>query len=239
VQHFQDALVDDPSNTDARYALARARQRIPEYPAAATEYAAVYEATGDPRAAAGIGYCAHCQSQTGAASLWYQRAIAGGYRTAELYNNLAYCYQLLPIPEYQKAIDNYTLAISLKDDLRAAWWGRAEVAVLAAQSAGKPIPQTAVDDVKRAVAIRPPRAEVLLSAAYIHILVGGKDLGHRSIAVGHLVQSLELGLDPNQVRNSVYFKPLLGESRLQPFLTASTVSRNMVREPRILDPLHD
>jgi hypothetical protein len=170
---------------------------------------------------------------------WYEQAIAGGYRAAEVYSNLAYSHQISSAAQYEKAIENYTQAIAVKSDFRVAYWGRAEAAFLLAQQAGADVPPSALKDAETAAAMRPGRAEVSFTAAYLHLLVGGSDPGHRSSATKHVTQALELGLDPKQVRNSRYFQFLLSDPHMQSLLNRPAADRNMIQEPRLLDPIVD
>lgn len=106
--YFVTALNADPGFSRARFELARARLAIGEIDLAMSEFHTLDKQESDLQSLAYLAYCFNVKRAPSPAIPLYERAIASGYRTLSVYNNLAACYiegtnQLTPLGRLKAA----------------------------------------------------------------------------------------------------------------------------------------
>src|SRR5262249_52828512 len=117
-----------PDLTAAQFARARAYQRSNQWAQAMAEYRKLSDQAPDGPTSACEGYCLNRQGFDGKAEPCYETAIARGFATAAVYNNLGYCY-LRRTKQLEAAKANMDRALDLDLGMQAAWHNRAMYAL--------------------------------------------------------------------------------------------------------------
>jgi serine/threonine protein kinase/Flp pilus assembly protein TadD len=183
---FTQVIEAQPTNISALHARARARQQQGElargiqmqgyFTAAILDLAQADQLAPDTRTKASLGYCFNRCHRSEVAQAKYLEAIQGGFRTAEVLNNLGYSYLEQTDRQYPEALTSLTEAIKRDPQLRAAYYNRAKVylcltreGVHIIHSLGFPnlgiVIQLGIADIKRAIELGEPTADLHYDAA--------------------------------------------------------------------------
>ncbi len=254
VQHFNDALQTDPANSAALFARARAHQKLgavdkANYNLALQDYQELDKRAPDGRIKAAVGYCLNrTDGETVVALEAYKEAIKAGFATAEVYNNLAYCFLRLRMwTEAKAALDK---SIGLDPSLQAAHHNRALVAYRQAlQKLGQLTPaarnkeiyrdlETGIADAKKALDLGPASAELYFDLALLSATAARVDPNWNAIALGHLEDYVKEGGDPKKGADLLF----TSAPNPAPFLKLANgppAGRPLPPTRRLTDPIKD
>jgi serine/threonine protein kinase/Tfp pilus assembly protein PilF len=249
VERLSEALQAEPHNTAARFARARAHQRLGEadrahFNLAMDDYRAVDEARPDGRAKAGLAYC---ESRTGvdprAVIEHLGEAITAKYETAAVRNNLGYSC-LKTKNGLQKAKDHLDRAIELDDKLPAAYHNRALVALGKALLPGTKDEQVllsakaGIADADKALALGTASAELHYDAACLCAVAARFEPQWTKAAIDHLDAAVRQGCDPKKC-NHTFFDGLRNEPAYQALFKRSFAGQPLPPTGRLVDPITD
>ena len=248
VSHFNDALDVDPSNRAARFARAQAHQQLGDFDLALQDYQEADRQSPDGRLKAALGYCLNRTGNDRDADECYRLAIELGFATAEVFNNRAYGFRKLnKLKEARESLDR---AIKLDPRLQAAYHNRALVAYTFALTKKNKLDPTAKDkeiyrdlelgiaDAQAAITLGSPSAELYLDAARLCALAARVDADWISVAIRHLEQAVEGGIEPKECTDSV-FAPLQNEPSFQKLGNRPRPEHPLPATRRIVDPAKD
>jgi len=165
VEHLTAALKTDPKMLEARFLRGCAHCREEDYLAAYQDLAPIVEKLPDGRGAAAMAHVApHTERGLLLAAAYYRRAVDKGYRTALVYNNLAYCAaQTGSLDEAAKVLK---IARALDPELRSARLLQVRVA---AQITAWRRQITDMSTVEEVVEAGPSTAELSMDAAIYYL----------------------------------------------------------------------
>jgi eukaryotic-like serine/threonine-protein kinase len=165
IEHFSQQLSADSEDRRAWLGRGAAHLRLHNYALAVTDLErAANGSNADAQTWACVGYALQkAGNQHPAASEQYERALAAGYRTAAVYNNLGYAYSKLRLPT--KAEKCLTEALQIDGKLQAALFNRGSVYL--AQAVRLPRPPAGNP---QAAAIAGDQREALLESARVDLV---------------------------------------------------------------------
>jgi serine/threonine protein kinase len=211
------------------------RQRLEALTFAFHDYQAAYETEPDARILACIGYCFNLQRFHDVAIQWYKRALDGGLKTAEVYNNLGYS-QLKGnhLDEAQASLDE---AILLNTSLAAPFHNRAMLDFKRALRNERSTPKAGLSDMERAISLQPKAPELYYDAARLAMLAARADKRQLESALDFLERASTHGQDLRGCAADYLFEPLRGNPRFQSLLHRPKLPRSLGGALGLLDPL--
>jgi tetratricopeptide (TPR) repeat protein len=251
VEYLSAAILLKPDEPSYRFARGAVYQQLGEtdkkyFASAMNDFHAAEKLAPEARYAAGLGYCAQKQSQGEVVAYYYEKALAGGFTSAAVHNNVGVCYE---IRDPAKAQRHFESALALDAELLQAHWNlallhfRAGLTLLPVkdQPANLAVFQERVRAAQRHVqttlrlASAPP-ADLLHQAALIHALAMQLDPANGQIALEMCERAVAAGYDPKKLRDNAFLAPLRNEPRFLA-LAAPSPAPPRARLARILDPL--
>jgi serine/threonine protein kinase len=264
VLHFNAVLDAEPGRIDALQARAKAHLQLGAtathyYSAAAADYMILSKLKPSGEYSAYVGYCRLRQSEDSAAMIFLQDAIKQGYKTAELYNNLAYCTRRVS-NNFDEALRIADLSIQMKPT-QAAFHNRAMIRFARAINTGSWQPPKAKqpvaannppgdakllgllalskEDLSRALEIGQPNMELCRDAARVWSVSASYHPTDVDAALGHVRAALKLGLDPRLLASDLNLSLLQNTDAFKQLLASSTVIRPIPPTQRISQPILD
>ncbi len=248
-QYLTQALQANAPADQALFWRGRARLRLGDSDQALADFTAAdqLQPTGPLRAA--MAYCVNLNKAMKAeqAAKYYQDAIARGFATARVYNNLGVtCAETEMMKGH--AWDHFTKAIELDGNLQAARYNRAVEDLNRAfrPSNQEHVPLVGLADIDRAIELGPPSGKLYVVAVNLYALADmrrpnpawqAKITEYVRKAVEHGVPAIDFSPSHN-----LYLKRFKDEPWLQEALRAQPVLRTQpaalrLEQARILDPL--
>jgi serine/threonine protein kinase/Tfp pilus assembly protein PilF len=240
VEHFSRAIAADPENPWYWFARARAYQRqatldwiknaeSPLFWKALDDYTEADQRTQDGRIMFCIGVNNGFLSNHMEAIKAYNRAIAAGFVSAEVFNNLGYSH--LQKEELELARKSLDQAIALKPDQTLAYHNRAWVGFRQMIKSGleKTTLESMIADIRRVLASSQPcpeAAEVYHDAAKMYALAARYDDEHIGAALAAWDAATRHGQNPKSLRKALVN---LSRGKLQ--------SESLIAGPTIGEPL--
>jgi serine/threonine protein kinase/Tfp pilus assembly protein PilF len=206
IRCFSRVLDEEPRSADTLLARGHAFQGLGDFSLAALDfYSARQLMTGGfPHACE--AYCKGKLAQHEAAVGIYQKAIASGYDTAVVYNNLG--YEQIAVNQYDEAEQTLERAIQLDPQLAAAYVNRVRLAIRRYVRDADPVSQTEIDDLDRAIALCPDSAEVNWHGATLLIYAGWAE-DHLDRSARLLARAIELGMPAPPLESNAHLAPIL------------------------------
>src|SRR5262249_21733620 len=154
VRFLSRAVEADPDSPAARVARGRAFIRLEEFGLALRDFEKAHDLAGDGRTRACRAYCLNRLGRHREAIEHYERAIAAGFATKEVYNNLGYSYDQPPgwTPERGKeARAAFRTALDLDAHFQPALYNRALHELQQAENDTAFFPLLGIQDIERAL----------------------------------------------------------------------------------------
>ncbi len=247
IQCLNQAIDADPSSVEARFARARAFQRLGRIESALSDYEKADElANGqDGRIKAWIGYCLNllCLHDTAIES--YHNARKLNFTTAEVCNNLGYSYLQWrsPLLKADNSLDLaekwLTESLKLNDHLEAAYYNRAILAIERAGANPQRIPEQGLADIRKAIELGPLTAPLFMTAARLCVIASNSDPTLVSESLDYLEKAIDLGLPPKDVEADFLFHDLKTSPRFQALLNKPPSPDCFQIPVRLVDPIQD
>jgi serine/threonine protein kinase len=239
----------EPNPAGALFARGRTKQQLGQYPAAIEDYQLAADLQKDGRALACMGYCMNCMGRLNdyrAAATCYEKALALGFRTPEVYNNLGYSYMQNPPPNpgktldwCEKARDCYDQAIGLNPNLQAAFYNRARVDHAVALYRTGYLPLRGLSDIETALQIGPATADLYHNAARLYGVAMERDPQFSEQAFHHLRLALENGWNPSNASQDSSLRLLRGDDEFQRLIAQPAYPKPIAKCVVVLDPVQD
>ncbi|MGA2257599.1 MAG: protein kinase [Thermoguttaceae bacterium] len=231
---FTESLRSAPRNPEALFARARAFCQLGEFRLAFDDFRTAYELSHSPRCIAGKAYCFEKLQQYPAAVALYRDALAGGFSSPGVLNNLG--HELLRTARLEEAAKCLRQAIAEKNDLGAAYHNLM-ITYISQIGRGKPLPQDAVDCAKKAIATGTPSADLYNDAARLLALASVRDPTLSRMALEYLDKALDLGVSPETVGGSPLFESLRQTPAFHETLSRKRSAVSPSHARLVVDPL--
>lgn len=195
VAALQDCVKRERNRAVAWFLLARAHERLGDWERAVQCFEAARACADDPWIDACLGTAILRNKGPSATALVHLRdAHRKGLETAGLYNNLGLaCRKRYRLDEAQTWLN---LAIKRQPNLQAAYLNRALLARCISFRDCTPLPNTAVDDIERAIELGPPSVELYTRAAALHLAVQSEGEPPSPKAIERLTEALRHSQQP-------------------------------------------
>ncbi len=239
VQYLSRAIAAEPAMAEAIYLRGRAHQKAGDFKLAAADYDHARKLTSDGRVLACLAYCAGQLRDHHNAMGYGTGAIESGLETAEVYNNLGYSYlRLRCLDEAQECFDK---AVELKPALQAALYNRAMLELERTGQMRSDVPESAIADIERAVAIGPATSELYWDAARVYAIVAGQSQNPNYVAqaLWYARQAVEHGEDPKRLSHDKAFSTLVAEAEFFSLASHSVAGVSPRQAERLVDPVCD
>jgi tetratricopeptide (TPR) repeat protein len=252
-RYVGEAIHEGLTGTDMYLLHARLCQRVERFAEAARDYALARDQGANGPDRARLGYCLSRIRNYPQAVYRYNEAIAAGYAPAAVWNNCGHGWlestRVSVDERFPRAFEALTKAIDRDPSLRAARHNRALLCYqisckLGNQArAGIPTGRDAVvrglEDVREAIRLGPPAAELYQLAARLGVLAArytpSADAAAQPIA--DLEMALALGADPQALATDVSLSPLTSDPRFKALVARAAVSVNNAHTAdRLVDP---
>ena len=231
---FTESLRSDSRNVTTLCARARTLCQLREYAMACDDFHTAHELSHTPDCYAGMGYCFSGLNQSKAAIECYRLALAGGFSSPGLLNNLGFA--LLKTGQHDAAEHYLKQAIQQKSDLQAAHHNLVLV-FLDRAFAGKPLPQDAFDQAKRAAEIGPPSTDLYRDVAKLFAVAARKDAKLLPLAIQYAEKALECGLSPQTFRTDSAFSAIQQSPAIEDILAKASPAARPSQANHVVDPL--
>lgn len=236
VEQFGEAIAADEKYAPAILGRARAFQKLQRYDLASNDYGKLDASQQDGNILACMGYCTAQYRVYPVAQYFHEKAIAKGYETAVLHNNIGWC--LLRMSELDRAEKSLTRALEMDERLQIAFHNRARVQrQWMTQQPGR-LPLQGIADVRRAMELGPTTTDLAFDAAYLCTFAAKSDPKWITPALGYLTQAIRLGFDPKLVNTDVMFKGIAKEPGFAAALNTPPQQSRQDSSP-LVDPLND
>jgi len=230
-------LAQTPDSAEAHFLRGRVYQRQGELELARDDYSEANRLAPSGRAAACFAYCLNRGGAYPQAIARSEEALAAGFRTAEVYNNLAYAQ--MRHGQMPAAEANLALALELAPGLPAALHNRlvpVSHKLSLKQRDRLPQARTVLD---AALAHCPESAELRGDAATLCALAGSlqPDGGWDEDALTHLEAGSRLGLAVKDLPANPLYRRLWAEPRFVALCQAAPTTAPSPSTGRLADPL--
>jgi hypothetical protein len=195
-----------PLTADELTARGRERLRAGDRAGARADFEAAYGLSGSPWAKALVAYGLALEGQHVASAAAAEEALAGGARSAAVYNNKGYALaESSPAAAAapgtaHAAIEPLDEALQLAPGMPAALYNRALAQYRGDLFAGRPVSPRAAADIAVALAESPTSPELHLDAARVYAVCSASDPSLRDKAVKQVSAAIGAGLDPVRCR---------------------------------------
>lgn len=232
IECFDRVLTRDRQNFDALLARGNARQRLGMYDLAASDYLAAQELQPSGSLLAAVGYCRSRMRYPLTAVGYYKQALAKGYETLAVQNNLGYAY--LQLGERKEARLWLTRAIDQSPSTQAPFANRAFLELQDSLRNQKYLPVQGIEDVERALQIGPDTGDLYCHAARLYALACRRDGTYCDRPLDYLCRAVDHGEILGSFRSAVELAPLLKEPRLLASLKRAEGSPKGARVDRLI-----
>jgi serine/threonine protein kinase len=182
-----------------------------------------------------IGYCQGLQVRHGPAVAAYKEALEAGFTTAEVYNNLG--FEQTQRNQYVAAVQYLNQAIRLAPQLGAARHNRAMLVLRKAQNDPTYDPSRGLEDMRLALSLQGPSAELYCDAAHLYALAARHEARYTEPALDCLELAVKHGQPAEPLRGDFALSTLQKEPRFQNLLANSIRVQPSRRAVRLVDPV--
>lgn len=234
-EHFNEAIDSDRQLAGAFFWRARTRQETDRVRPGLGDYEEVAKLCSDPRIAACQAYCWALEGVLPKAIQYSHGAIDSGFATAEVRNNLGYCY--LKRGDPASAVPHLDEALRRDESLQPALHNRALAEFAWALQEKRPLNVQAATDIDNAIEAGRPSADLYLSAARIYYRLGKEPEEHYKSIFEYLREALRLGGDPKRIRSE--FRKLADQPGFDAMFDGVAPVEEPPKAVRLVDPIDD
>jgi serine/threonine protein kinase/Tfp pilus assembly protein PilF len=261
ISHFNEALKLEDNQPEVLLARGWALQRLggaANLGSARADYREAAELLPDGRGWAGVAYCLSLQGEYAAAQDIYEKALQEGFDSAEVRNNLAFCYlrrEPDKLREVQRLLDR---ALADHPKLQAAYFNRAQLGYQEAlaclskydNAQRRHLPSAAplraelekrlvhaYRDAGKALELGPASVELCRLTAWICALGVKQDDKWVGPCLTYLKQAVDAGADQSLL-SDLLFTPLRGRDDFQELLKRAPAHRRAAAATlRLAEPI--
>jgi tetratricopeptide (TPR) repeat protein len=253
----------------AYYIRGRAHQKLGNGDPALVNFEEASRQETDGRALASIAYCLSGRKMHAVAKGFNLQAMAQGFATAEVHNNLGYCYERLN--QFDKAETEFNQAIALNPKLQAAYYNRGMVDLKRHFLNPAYAPAAAVQDFDQALRLNPtadlsymaglacvcvaqaldttrlqlafPQPLALAKGSDLFALLSSESLNEGQAWLEHgfafLEQAVDLGCDPRQIKSEFKLRAYQTNPLIAGLVARPTPSQTPCPTFPVADPIRD
>jgi tetratricopeptide (TPR) repeat protein len=204
-----------PMDAEAFVERGRSRQQRGEFGGALDDSLNANQLREDGRTLAFIAYSMNLSRSDKSAIPYYEKALAAGFQTPELYNNLGYSYAQGSRPNWTRAREHLDRAIQLNPNLQAARHNRALLDLSQALRDEHYQPRDGMWDIKAALQLGAVPADMYRDAACIFAVAAERDPTLTRQAVDYVRLALENGFNPAEIAKDNCLLSLRGDGDFQ------------------------
>ena len=230
---LDEVLLATPNNANAWAARAHLHQLAGDFNRAFDDYSQAQELSPTPRWQACRGFCLSKMKQPKEAVWDYRAAVAGGYCTPAVLNNLG--VSCLELNRLDEAEDYFCNALTKEPTLAASQLGMANLALKRARSA-KGVSRETLALVTRFARQPGASAELCRQIGLLHAYAAQKDPEQWASAFDCLSHAVEKGIDPQSLCSHPALAPVQSDARLARLREISPSGIQAAPVPLILDP---
>ena len=194
---------------------------------------AAQKLAADPRAYAGEGYCLSRLGQHTQAVAFYRKAIANGYSSPGLLNNIGFdLFQLAQLDESKEYLEQ-----AIQQDESSERVSQPPPRPSQTPHRGTPVPKEVLRQAERATAIGPPSADLYRDAAAFWAMAAGRDSTLIPRAIQYLEKALAYGLDSRTLQTGPVFATLRSNPAFQKMASKGTRPLPATKANHFVDPL--
>lgn len=225
-----------PPTAEDFFSRGRAALQTSDLPAARADFEAAYARSGDPKHLAYLAYTLARIGEPDKSAEVAARAIAGGAKTAEVYNN--YGYVLSRISRADDAKAAIAEALRLDPTLPAAKYNGAMITFQTDIGAGRLVDLRAAADMKAVVERGLSSADLHLDAARVFTVCFPRDETLKPLVFEQVAAAIRAGRDPVRVANDGFLSVrLAGQPEFQAALkTPQGVPPPVAPQLRLVSP---
>lgn len=203
---LRNAIELQPDFSDAYLLRARLRMGAHDYAAALEDFQRLAGHDDSGRANAGAAYSLARLQRDKDAIVEAELALNRGFRNEYLLAILANSHRLQA--QWDQAIERATESIELNDRYMPAFYVRAMALETRFVRRAVGSLEQAAADIRRALELGPPSADLYFEAARIELLQSKANPRHPSAATAYLQESLRLGMPLEAIRRSPLFREI-------------------------------
>jgi eukaryotic-like serine/threonine-protein kinase len=234
LQCLNASLSSEPGRSETLIARARVLQRRGNFQLAFADYDLANQMAPSPRIDACEGYCLSQLAQDQQAATYYRRALAAGYDSPAVLNNLGYGW--LRLGRLDDAEACLRRAVQADETLQPAHHNLVVVHLQRA-IAGKAIPSEAFVHARRALEIGPESGELYRNLAFFYALAIKQDAASAQAAISCVAKAVTHGIDPGTFKSDPAFSALDKDPGFQEALIVPGTFQEPVRAVRVIDPV--
>jgi tetratricopeptide (TPR) repeat protein len=247
LSYFDRAAKANPQFRDAAYERARTSILLGDLDTAMAGFERLARDFADPTGMAYLGYCFNLKQENAAAIAWYERALALGFETSGLHNNLGVSYQIARSQHSfsdRLALAERHLRLALELDPRSLVIRRNLVRLdLAKASADRSyVPQTALRHLQPLLDAKPADPTVWMDAARLYSVLAQNESRWLDEGVRAMRNAVRYGGGPTE--HELLTDPALAGFQIHPdysdlhdAVISGRASRKQVATSRFVDPV--
>ncbi len=205
IEHLTESINANPLSAEAFLARGRSYLLLEQHRQASEDFASALRMEPTGEAFAGHAFALTKLKYYREAIELFHSAIAAGFETAEVHNDLGYAY--LSQANFEAALRELDVAINISSRLQAAYHNRATVHLKLATIKQDDSAIRGIRDIEKAITLGPATGDLYFHGASLCALASDRDPSWRELARQYLALALANGLDVNVARSD----PLLGE----------------------------
>ncbi|HEX3655399.1 MAG TPA: protein kinase [Pirellulales bacterium] len=215
--HLNQALNENGGFEDALLARGRLRIQRNKIGAALADFQAAAKISLSDASLCGQGYCLARTARYHDAIACFRGMSPAGQANAGNANNLGYC--LMREHNSDEAERWFNRAVSVKNPPQAAYYNRAVLDLQRSSESGrsKYTPRRGVQDICRAIEIRPECGELYYLRACLIAAVGDDQMPVAAV-IGDLKMALQMGIPAGWLKGEYLFRPLIAHPELKAML---------------------
>jgi tetratricopeptide (TPR) repeat protein len=233
IASFSAALDHSEPTPDLYFARGMARLRQQDVPSAISDFRAAEQLAPSGVIYATLAYCHGLRMDYRNAKYYGKQAIAAGFKSAEVYNNLGRSH--LELNELEHAKDVLDRAIEVDNQLAEAYLNRAKVGLYLAYR-DKRVPVAAKEDIDRALSLDTDTPEVFFDAARIYALAAKTNLAFQTDVRHFLVQAIERGFSADAIQKSPFLAEYCKTPWFRSLVRKSPVAAETRPNPPVIPP---
>lgn len=234
VECFDQSIRSDPKYYDAIFARGRAYEKMGDFRQAALDFGRVRRDRPTAEAFVCEGFCLSKLSFFQQAIPSYRTALAQGFRSASVLNNLGFSYLQLNRPDV--AEEYFNKAIALDERLEAAHLNLL-AALLMREAKRRPLSESAIASCEKALEVCPPSSDLFFSAGGIYALAARDNPAFKRQAIACLEKAVVHGYRPKAFQSVSTFTALRDDEEFKGLLHAAPGPKASIRVARVVDPL--